>query len=168
MLLYAGTYCDSGAWRAPKWGCCQPTSSPQPGMYVLLSFVTSFFIQVVYMSLIHYFIWNWHICYFICRPLVRHPCVKSTKPMAHLWQASRYAYVDRFLCTFVYLFLWFGAWRDPNWWPTSSPPRYMSICWHWHIYFLCILIVSKWCLKSAQSGSLLVRHHNPPLPTHVQ
>ena len=25
MLLYVGTCCDSGAWRAPKWGCCQPT-----------------------------------------------------------------------------------------------------------------------------------------------
>ena len=34
MLLYVGTCCDSGAWRAPKRGCCQPTSSPQTGMYV--------------------------------------------------------------------------------------------------------------------------------------
>ena len=34
--------------------------------------------------------------------------------------------------------------------------------------FLRSLIVSKWCLKSTQSGSLLVRHHDPPLLTHVQ
>ena len=34
MLLYVGTYCDSGAWRAPMRGCCQPISSPQTGMYV--------------------------------------------------------------------------------------------------------------------------------------
>ena len=34
--------------------------------------------------------------------------------------------------------------------------------------FLCSLIVSKWCLKSTQSGSLLVRHHDPPLITYVQ
>ena len=32
-------------------------------------------------------------------------------------------------------------------------------------FFLCSLIVSKWCLKSTQSGSLLVRHHDPPLLT---
>ena len=32
MLLYVGTYCDSGAWRASKQCCCQPTSSPQTGM----------------------------------------------------------------------------------------------------------------------------------------
>ena len=43
MLLYVGNYCDSVAWRAPKWGCCQPTSSPHPGMYVLLSLVVHHF-----------------------------------------------------------------------------------------------------------------------------
>ena len=117
MLLYAGTYCESGAWRAPKRGCFQLASSPQLGMYVSLSLVTSFSFQVVYMSLIHYFIWSWHICYFICRPLVRHRCVKSTKPVTHRSRASRYVYVDRFLCTFVYIswssniqyvYPWFG------------------------------------------------------------
>ena len=29
--------------------------------------------------------------------------MKSTKPMAHIWRASRYVYVDCFLCTFVYI-----------------------------------------------------------------
>ena len=43
MLLYVGTCCDSGAWRAPKRGCCQPTSSPQTGMYVFLSLVVHHF-----------------------------------------------------------------------------------------------------------------------------
>ena len=37
-----------------------------------------------------------------------------------------------------------------------------------YIFFLCSLIVSKWCLKITQSGSMLVRHCDPPLLTHVQ
>ena len=44
-----------------------------------------------------------YICYFICRPLVRPRCMKSTKPVAHLWWASKYVYVGHFLCTFVYI-----------------------------------------------------------------
>ena len=49
-------------------------------------------------------IWNWHIyiCYFICRPLLMHRCLKSTKPVAHWSLTSRYVYVDHFLCTFLY------------------------------------------------------------------
>ena len=43
-----------------------------------------------------------HICYFICRPLLMHRCLKSTKPAAHRSLTSRYVTVDRFLCTFVY------------------------------------------------------------------
>ena len=43
-----------------------------------------------------------YICYFISRPLVRHRCLKSTKPAAHHSLTSMYVYVDRFLCTFVY------------------------------------------------------------------
>ena len=41
---------------------------PSRYMYVSLYLVASFSIHVVYMSLIHYFIWNWHICYFIQAP----------------------------------------------------------------------------------------------------
>ena len=47
------------------------------------------------------------------------------------------------------------------------PPQGTCIFVDIGIYiFLCSLIVSKWCLKSTQSGSLLVRdhhlHHDPP------
>ena len=38
---------------------------PARYMYVSLYLVKSFSVHVVYMSLIHYFIWNWHICYFM-------------------------------------------------------------------------------------------------------
>ena len=41
---------------------------PARYMYVSLSLVTSFSVHVVYMSHIHYFIWNWHICYFMQVP----------------------------------------------------------------------------------------------------
>ena len=168
MLLYVGTYCDSGTWIAPKWGCRQPTSSPKLGMYVSLSLVTSFFIEVVYMSLIHYFIWNWHICYFICRPLVGHRCVKSTKSSTLLWQANRYIYVSLYLYVCVLLSL-IWCLKRPKSVTHLSPPQGTCIFVEIGIYiFLCSLIVSKWCLKSTQSGSLLVRHHDPPLLTHVQ
>ena len=48
------------------------------------------------------------------------------------------------------------------------PPQCTCIFVDIGIYILCILIVSNWCLKSTQSGSLLVRHHDPPLLTHIQ
>ena len=41
----------------------------------------------------------------LCRPLVRHRCVKSTKSVNHLWGASRYVYVLLSLYVFVSLSL---------------------------------------------------------------
>ena len=79
---------------------CWP--SPPQGMYV-------------YLLTLAYLIF--HICYFICRPLLMHRCLKSTKPAAHRSLTSRYVTVDRFLCTFVYtsqaqvtfnMYPWFG------------------------------------------------------------
>ena len=96
------------------WQWCLKSTKPRllsthlfpPNRYVCFAFFgsSSFSFQVVYMSLIHYFIWNWHIyiCYFICRPLLMHRCLKSTKPAAHRSLTSRYVYLDRFLCRFVY------------------------------------------------------------------
>ena len=43
------------------------------------------------------------------------------------------------------------------------PPQCTCIFVDIGIYnFLCSLIMSKWCLKSTQSGSMLVRHQAPP------
>ena len=180
---------------------------PARYMYVSLSLVTSFSIHVVYMSSIHYFILNWHICYFmqspsealvheehqievvvdppppprqvhvffsffeniifhpcsiyvsdyfyylkltyvtLCRLLVRQRCLESTKSVTHLWRASRYVYVSLSL-------IW--CLKSTKLVTCLFPPNvHIYLLTLAYIYFLCSLIVSKWCLKSTQSGSLL-------------
>ena len=65
MLRYAGNRWAIGAWRAPMWGCCRPTSSPSPGtcMFYFL-WKHHFFIRVVYMSKIIFIIWIWHMLFY--------------------------------------------------------------------------------------------------------
>ena len=72
---------------------------------------------------------------------------------------------DHFLCTFVYisfsdLVLEETQIGDPL--PPQGTCIFVDIGIYIYIYiFLCSLIVSKWCKKSTQSGSLLVRHQDP-------
>ena len=94
MLLYAGIYWDSGAWRAPNPGCWWPTSPPPRYMYVSLSLKTSFSVHVVYVSFSLYFLILTYVT--LCRHIVSQWCLKSTKSrllVSHL-SAPRYMYVS--------------------------------------------------------------------------
>ena len=100
MLLYAGIYWASGAWRTPKRGCWWPTSSPRQ-VHVCFAFFENIIFHPcsIYVYDSFYYL---NLTYVIlCKLLLRHWCLKRTRLMTHLWWSSMYVYVSlSFNCDF--------------------------------------------------------------------
>ena len=143
-----------------------PPLPPARYMYVSLSLETSFFVHVVYVSLILFIIWNWHICYFMqasseASVLEEHQIGDPplTSQQVRLCIAFFVGLCIAFsdlvlsLCTllYVYVSLWHmllyagiywasGAWREPKrgcFRPTSDEPT----CTFMYRFLLIVIIM---------------------------